>query len=180
MRTIGAVLISYVPACWKTKSSSPFQRENLRRFVFSTQLKLKEQNVLLVSSEICSAGHCASQIGHGCGMKVKGEDFPRTEPSQTGRLWDQCCAKSSAVPPTGTTSELDFSDTTKRWKLFSYGLFPHRASVYCHCIETLCKNLSSSFLLSRAPSKLNAHSQKSAAFFTHCHDYIHHRELQLR
>lgn len=176
VRTIGAVLISYVPACWKTKSSSPFQRENLRRFAFSTQLKLKEQNVLLVSSEICvQLSQWSLRITGLSLMLVK--VFPGQSPPTLAGFGTSGVQKALPSLPTGMCSELEFSDTTKRWKLFSYGQSPHRASVYCHCIAMLCKNFASSFLLSQAPSKLNARSQKSAAFFTHCHDY---RELQLR
>lgn len=112
MRTIGAVLISYVPACWKTKSGSPFQRENLRRFAFSTQLKLKEQNVL-VSSEICvQLSQWSLRITGLSLMRVK--VFPGQSPPTLAGFGTSGVQKALPSLPTGMCSELEFSDTTKR------------------------------------------------------------------
>lgn len=109
---------------------------------------------------------------------------------QTDKLRDRQCGKRLASTSAGKFSELEFSDTIQRWKLFYRGLWSfsclqtpeslRRASVYCHCIACFTKTFASTILLSWAPSKLNAHSQKSTAFSTHCCDYIHRRELQTR
>lgn len=87
-------------------------------------------------------------------------------------------------------SEPEFSDTIQRWKLFYQGLWSFsclqtpeslsRALVYCHRIACFAKTFASTILLSWAPSKQNAHSQKPTAFSTHCCDYAHRGELQTR
>ena len=54
---------------------------------------------------------------------------------------------------------------------------PWSIVIVLHCFA---KTFASSVQLSWAPLKLNARSQKSAAFSTHCCDYIHNRKLQRR
>lgn len=54
---------------------------------------------------------------------------------------------------------------------------PRSIVIASHCFA---KTFASSLQLSWAPLKLKARSQKLVAFSTHCCDYIHNRELQIR